>query len=315
MKRVLIAIVVFVVFAALSLLLPAASPGEMAASEMTHHGDPPCQACPPPEQLTDIGLAATDAGWFLNVRFATVPIDARVRITLDGAGGAIDLRRTGKAWKYLGKPAAGAPALRSVTERDGLVVFGFSDGVGTNGVAVATASGDRLPASGFVAPHYASAPRFNATDAVLVAILLATAWYGYRRGALGEAADLASIVLGLVVAAFAYRPLAAALSAVAPGPRGAAILASGILVVGVALVGFAVLPRVLQSARRTASALDPMLNGVAGSTMACARQLAVLAMLLTAGVDLAALHWAAPSINSSLLGTTLLRTWRTLFSA
>jgi hypothetical protein len=48
--------------------------------------------------------------------------------------------------------------------------------------------------------------------------------------------------------------------------------------------------------------------------MGCLRQLTILAMLLTVGVDLAVFQWASSNIDSSLLGAPLIHAWTAVFS-
>ncbi len=259
-------------------------------------------------------MVAGDDAWHVNVRFAVAPLNARVALSFDGVPGTIDLRQVGKEWRYGSRPPNASLQLKGLGQRDNLVVFDVPVALRVNGVAIGTGSGDRIPASAFVAPVYPSATQFNATDIVLLLVFVVTAAYGYRRGALVEAADLIAIMTGVAIAAVAFRPVAAVLARITEYPRGSAALGSGILVLASATVGFLLVPRLTARFESATHGVDPVVNGAVGSLTACLRQLPVLAMVLTIGTDVAVLRWASPSINSSALGTVLLHAWKTVFS-
>jgi uncharacterized membrane protein required for colicin V production len=313
MKRLLVTLILFVAVAALALLLPASLPGEMSSAAMTSHASPACTACPPVEQLVAAGMVAGDGGWYVNVLFAAPPFNARLRLAFDDLPQAIDLQQTGTAW-HVAAGRAGPMVVTSVAQRDGRVVFGLPAELRTRGLSVTTASGDRIPVTGSIAPQYPAGPHFNATDVVLIAILALTSWAGYRRGVLTEAASLAAMVLSIVIAVIAYRPLAAWLADLTGSPRTGAALGSGSVVLMAGFASLAAVPGVLKSFRASVSGMnDAMAHGL-GAIVAPLRQLIVLAMLVTIGADAAVLHWAANSIDSSLFGSTLLHAWRALFS-
>jgi uncharacterized membrane protein required for colicin V production len=313
--RLVVALLVFVLLIALSLLIPRALPGELSAEELTPHGILLCRACPPTEQITGAGLAAASDGWHLNVRFAAPPFNTILRVSFDGIPGVMEIQHTGQSWQYTRPLPAGFPKLMNTAERDALAVFSFPASSRLNGFAIHTGSGDQLPESGFLAPTYPAAPHFNATDVVLLLILAGMAWYGFTRGFLLEVVDLLSIVVSLIIARIAYRPLAGLFTQMTNSPAAGAILGSGLLVLALALVGIFLARRYFARHDQSGGSFDPQINGILGGAVGCVRQIPILAMLLTAGTDLAVLHWATASIRSSLLGTALLRAWSTLFSA
>jgi len=298
---------------ALSLLLPASIPGELSPNQMTPHGSALCQACPPTEQLTAVGMLASDSSWYVNVRFAVPPLNARLRIAFQGIPGFVDVQQSGTAWGNPRSRQRDSITPTNAQQSGNQVVFAFPATLRATGVAIATASGDRIPDSGFLEPSYPAAPHFNATDAVLLLILLATALYGFKRGLLRELGDLLVIIVSLVVAGIAYKPLGALFAGLS-NPRAAAILASGALVLAFALIGFLVLPVLSKPFAAMTSSLDPMFNKLGGSFTGCMRQLVVLAMLLGVGTGLSVLPWADASIHSSLLGSALIHAWQTVFA-
>jgi uncharacterized membrane protein required for colicin V production len=310
-RRILIGIFLFVTLTVLALLLPRAMPGELPGAELTPHSDLPCRACPPPEQITRAGLAAAINGWYLNVQLASPPAGTILRIAFDGVPGEIALQRSTQSWRYLHPLPAGMPAITSVAERDNRVVFGLPLALRPRGFSVSTGSGDRIPATGFIPPTYPAPAHFNAADIVLLAILAVTAWYGYRRGFLVELSDLMAIAAGLVAAVLGQRPLAALLAPVVGSPVGANVLASGLLLLGVSLACMFLLAGLRG---RFTGSLEAPLNGLLGGVTGCLRQLPLLALLLAAGSNLAILHWAAPSIQSSAFGTALLHAWNSVFA-
>jgi uncharacterized membrane protein required for colicin V production len=312
--RLLIAFLVFAAIMALSLLLPRSLPGEIAARSFTPHAQTPCAKCPPTEQLTGAGMLAGDNAWFVNARFAAPPLNAHITLAFDGVPGTVELQHAGREWRSAGERTDTIPALTSVGERGNLVVFGLPATLRATGIAVATGTGDRIPASGFAVPVYPSTVHFNGTDIVLLLVLLATAVYGFKRGALAEVADLMAIIVSFAIAAAAFRPVASVIAAATGYAQGAAAIASGVLVIVCATAGFLLFPRLLPRIAPATSGLNPAADGALGSVVACIRQLPMLAMALTIGIDVAALHWATPSITSSMLGSALLSASKTLFS-
>jgi uncharacterized membrane protein required for colicin V production len=313
-QRVLIALLVFAGVTAISLLMPRALPGEMSGSELRSHAILPCATCPPPEQIVSAGLAVGGEQWFLNVKFAAPPVASRVAISLDGAPGTLQLQRAGAAWSLARPVPPGFPRVLHIDQRDDRLVVTLEPAATVSGFFVSTGSGDRLPSSGFAPPTYPAAAHFNETDFVLLLILAATAAYGFSRGFAVEIADLAAMVLSLTVAALIYRPLASVFEHITGSKTAGPVLGSGVLVVGLALGGMFVVRKFFSQRAEACLSLPAQWNGVLGGTAGCLRQLPVMAMLLAAGMNLAALHWAANSMQSSLLGSALMRAWRTPFS-
>jgi hypothetical protein len=312
-SRLLTAFLVFAVLTAISFLLPRSLPGEIGGASLSAHQGAPCAKCPPTEQLTGVGLRESD-GWFVTVRFAAPPVNTRVTLEFEGVRGAIELQQAGKEWRQVASRGAKASAeIASVAQRSDVVTFGLPATLRATGVAVTTGSGDRVPASGFAPSVYPEAAHFNATDVVLLVALVATAVYGFKRGAIAEVGDLVSILLSIVVSAIAYRPLAAMFTQ-AGNPQAAAAIGSGVLVLVTAAAGFAFIPQLIARLGVATKPLAPAVNGAMGSITACLRQLALLSMALRVGLDVALLHWAAPSITSSVLGTALLNAWKTIFA-
>jgi uncharacterized membrane protein required for colicin V production len=184
----------------------------------------------------------------------------------------------------------------------------------TSGFAVTTGTGDRLPAAGFAPLTYPVAAHFNLTDLVLLLILAATAWYGTVRGFVLEIVDLSVLALSLVIAAIAYRPLAALFSSIADSSAAAATIGSGLTVVVVVFAGVFLVRRCFPAIGTMPGPFGAPANAVLGGAAGCMRQLPVLAMLLAAATDLAVLQWASGSIHSSLFGGALIHAWKTLFS-
>jgi uncharacterized membrane protein required for colicin V production len=313
--RSLVALLVFVVLAVLSLLLPRRMPGELSGAELTPHAAPACQSCPPTEQITGAALATGEDAWHLNLRFAARPFNSVLRISFAGVPDVIELRQAGDSWRYSGPSIGGMPPITSVAQRGNQLVLTLPLTLRTTGVAVSTASGDRMPASNFLSPVYPSPAHGNVTDAVLVCVLLATAWFGYRRGLVPEAANLTAMLLSMAIAAAASRPLFALGARIASYPRAGAALGCALLIVCSGIAGLVVVPRLFRRFGLTAIPLHPFYSGALGATAACVRQLAVLAMVLAVGTDLAILNWASSSVHSSLLGAPLIHAWKTLFPA
>ncbi len=309
-RRLLVAFIVLVVLGALSLLLPASIPGELPTSQMTQHGPGSCQICPPTEQLVAAAMTPGDNAWYVNVVLATAPFNTRLQLSFAGVPGMLTVQQTGTTW------AAGAGAgttLEAVNQSGNQVVLVLPDTLETNGFAVSTGSGDRIPANNYLQPTYPAAAHFNATDAVILLILAVTAWYGYKRGLMPETGDLMAILLSLLIAAVAFRPLSAWCTRLLPYPRVGAALVSCLLVLASGTAFYLILPRLMPRLATAAAPLGRTVDGSLGGLIACVRQLAVLAMLLTAGADLAVLGWASSNISSSLIGTALLHAWRTVY--
>jgi uncharacterized membrane protein required for colicin V production len=304
---------VFLAVVALSLLLPRALPGELPAGEMTPHGSAVCGACPPTEKIAAAGLALTPNGGALSVRFAATPLNSKLTILLDGVPGELTLSQNGAAWGYAGRKRA-AVRLAGSAQRDDIVVFTFPADLRVSGFALKTSAGDRFPDSGFASPVYPQPPHFNASDVALLLLLAAAAWYGVKRGFLFEVADLVVVFASLAIAALAYRPAAAAISQMTHSRAAAAIIASGILLIVTGLAGFFLVRRHLGVLIQGTPPFDWRIGALLGGVAGCLRQLPVLAMVLAASADLTALHWASSNINSSLLGSALLHTWRMLFA-
>jgi len=312
-NRVLIGAMVFLAVVALSLLLPRALPGELPAGEMTPHGAGACGACPPTEQIAAAGLTLTPNGAALSVRFEASPLNSKLTILLDGIPGDLTLRQSGAAWGYArGKRAA--VRLAGSAQRDNTVVFSFPADLRIAGFALKTGAGDQFPHSGFALPVYPHSPHFNGSDVALLLVLAATACYGVKRGFLVEVADLVVVFVSVAIAGIGYRPAAAAISQMTHSRAAAAIIASGVLLIATGLAGFFLVRRHLAVLIQRTPPFDPRISALLGGAAGCLRQLPVLAMVLAASADLAALHWASPSINSSLLGSALLHTWRELFA-
>jgi hypothetical protein len=307
-------LVVSAAIMALALLLPRSLPGELTAARMTPHAGAICANCPPTERLTAIGMLAGDDGWFVNVRFAVPPRNTRITLALEGVADTLELQQAGKDWRIVGKPTDAVPALTGAGERGDLVVFQLPATSRATGIAVATATGDRIPASGFAAPVYPSTAHFNATDVLILLVLVATAVYGFRRGALAEVGDLIAIAVSFVIAALAFKPLASVIAAATGYTRGASAIASGVIVIVCATIGFVMMPRLIRRIAPTMKEINPAANGATASAIACIRQLPLLAAALTIGIEVALLHWAEPSITSSVLGSALLGAWKTLFT-
>lgn len=308
--RLLTAFLVFAAITALSLLIPRSLPGELPAGSFTLHAQAVCVKCPPTEQLTGIGMLAGDNGWFVNARFVAPPFNAHITLAFDGLPDTVELQQTGKEWRYAGK----RNDVLSVSERGNLVVFSLPGTIRATGISVSTGSGDRIPASGFASPTYPSAVHFNGTDILLLLVLLATAIYGFKRGALAEVGDLIGIALSFAIAAVVFKPVTSAIVAMTGYVQGAAAIGSGVLVVVCATASFFLIPRLLPRFASATADLNPSVNGALGSALACIRQLPLLAMVLMLGIDLAVLHWATPSITSSMLGSALLSAEKTLFA-
>jgi uncharacterized membrane protein required for colicin V production len=314
LSRVLMGLLVFAVVTALSRLLPVSMPGELSLGQMTRHAAEPCQACPTTEQIVAVGIKPGEDKWFLNVRFAAPPFNTTMHTWFAGVPGAMEVQQTGKAWRIPRAKHAGMLAVASVTQRDNQVVFGFPAALRISGVAVGTGSGDRLPASGFAEPVFSPASHFNATDVVLLLIFVASAWYVFKRGLAVELADLIVVMASVAVSVMVRRPLAGALAQMTTSPQTAALAAGGLAVVVLGTAGFFWVTALRRFVQGGAQAIDFRLNGVCGSTAAALRQCVMLAMLLTAGADLAVLGWASASIHSSIIGETLVHAWKGLFT-
>ena len=311
-KRLLIGTLVFLAVFSVSLLLPRALPGELPAAEMTAHGTATCRACTPNEQIVAAGLQLMPNGAALSVRFAATPVNSRLTILLDGVSGDLNLSQSGTAWGYVGRKRA-AVRLTGSAQRDDTVVFLFPTDARITGFALKTVSGDRFPDSGFAQPVYPQPPHFNASDVALLLILATAAWYGVKRGFFVEMADLVVGFASLAIAALSYRPVAVAVAQFVHSSTAAAMIASGVLVITTAFTGFFLVRRHLAALIERTRPFDRRISALLGGTAGCFRQLPVLAMVLAASTNLAVLHWASPSINSSLLGGALLHTWRALF--
>ncbi|HVZ22488.1 MAG TPA: CvpA family protein [Vicinamibacterales bacterium] len=259
------------------------------------------------------GAQAGDDAWYVNAWFEAPPVNANVTLAFDG-GGAIELLQDGKVWRYKSQVGGEHPQLESVAQRDALVVLALPATQRITDVAVSTRGGDRIPSSAFLAPVFAQATHFNATDTVIVLVLLVTAWLGYRRGALMEVTDLVVVLVSLFVAVAAFKPLASAVAHVTLAPRAAATLASGIIMLLVATAGYLLAPRMTMLFEPATRELPHLSNRGLGAVVACLRQLPLLAMVLAIGIDAAVLHWASSSVSSSVLGSALLHGWRTIFS-
>ena len=308
--RVFLAALIFIGIMAISMLLPRALPGEMSAGEMTPHELSACASCLPTERIAAAGLSLTPERSALNVQFAAPPVNAALRIRFEGLAGEMTLQQSGAAWSAHGSTAVKPIGIAGRGDR--LVVLLPTD-ASIAGFALSTRSGDVFPRSGFVPPAYPATPHFNASDVALLLILAASAWYGARRGFLVELSDLLVIATSLVIAATAYHPLAGLFEDLTGSPKAGAILGSGVLMLATGGIGFFLVRRHFARLGDHAPVFDPRAGAVLGAAAGCLRQLPVLAMVLAAGADLAILHWASANINSSILGSSLLHTWRALF--
>jgi uncharacterized membrane protein required for colicin V production len=312
--RLATAVVLFLGIAALSLLIPRSLPGEMAPADLTQHGSETiCKKCPPAEQITAIGLKAQNGAWFVNVRFAAPPAGAKAAIHLDGLSGTLEVEQAGNDWHY-SVPAGSSIAVPTyVAERRNLVVFRLPGTLRTSGLAVNAATGDRIPASGFAPPVYPAAIHFDTTDIVLIMLLLGTAVYGYRRGALVEVGDLSAIALSCAIAVVLAKPLAALISSETGYAQGAELIGAAVIVVICAAAGFLLVPRLTRALAPVVEHFNPTAFATVGSLLACARQLPVLSIVLVLATQFAVLDWATPNITSSLFGSALLNTSKSLF--
>ncbi|MBV8206539.1 MAG: CvpA family protein [Acidobacteria bacterium] len=314
-RRLIIAVLVFGITIVVAMSLPRVLPGEMSAAEMAAHPSPGCSACPPTDQIAAAGILATSDGVYVNVRFAAQPLNTRLGITLEGDSTPIELVQAGKGWKYAGKVRPGSQRVTGITQRNNQVIIALPATVRAGGVAVSTGTGDRLPQTGFIAPTYPAPPHFNATDFVLLVALAITAWYGYKRGLFVELADLAVLIVSVTIAALVYKPVAAAFSDVVGSSGAAATIAGGLIVTLLAFAGITLVRRNFPRLGSMVAPFDARTSGVMGGILGCVRQLPLIAMILAAGTDLALLHWASRSIQSSLFAASLMHAWRTLFSA
>jgi hypothetical protein len=296
-------------------LLPRSLPGELTAGSLTHHDTAICSACSSDERLTAVGLAADDKRWFVNVRFAAQPRNVHLTLMLAGVPGAVKLQRENDQWQYIGGQAGGDPVISSVAERGDLVVIGLPRTLRATGLAVATAGGDRIPESGFVGTIYPSPRHFNVADAVFVVILIVAAMFGWRRGIVAEVGKLIAILLSLPTAVVVARPLMAIIVATGGHGIGARALAGFIVMVACATMSILVIPRLLRPIAPSAARLHPVAAGVSAAAIASISLLPLLAIALILGVDAQALHWAAPSITSSMLASALLDASKAVFGA
>jgi len=308
LRRLVLAVVVGTLIAVLMLILPHSLPGELAPAQLTVDNGPAAT-----RQIDAVGVLAEERTWSVNILFHAPPADgARVALQFAGGPGALTLVHRGIGWSQAGGKDAAPARLLGLATRGNLVVFRLTPPA-AQGVAVASGAGGRLPQSGFAALTYPAPPHFDLTDAVLIALLAATAWFAFRRGARRELTALVAVALGLAAAIVIYRPLAGWFASWTGTSLAAVAIVSGLLVVIATLVGLIVTPRLMRVVAPLIARWPKPIDGPTAALLACVRQLPLLAMFLMIGVNVALFRWAAADITSSLFGSLLLHTVRAAF--
>ena len=235
--RLLLVLALCATGAALRPLLPTKMPGELTSGQMTQHDPSRCPACPRGEQIESAGWIREGNSLSLTVQFADAPANTHLRIYFAEVRDALQLQQVGSSCRISRRRETDAPTPVEVSQRKNRVVFTFLGTFHTDGIAVATSSGDRIPASGFIGPWRPSAPHLNVTDGIIIVVLVATAWYGYRRGMLVEMTKLAMVIVAVGTAILAYRPVVKFTMQVTGDEHVAAVLGPVLLVVVLATGG------------------------------------------------------------------------------
>jgi uncharacterized membrane protein required for colicin V production len=318
--QVIAGALVFAVLAALYALMPLRLPGELQDADLVKRAGPPCTTCPPSGEITGVGLLQAGEIAFVTVRLAAPPSGTRLRVDVPDEASVWlqQVAGTGRwqASRQASSQAATTSPLRIGTRADRIVVEMRAARI--PGVAVATDSGDRVPSTGFVAPVRLPPVRFNLVDAIVLALLMATAWAGYRRGCVLGTVDLAGLTFVLLLTWVLYEPLGRLMRAAATSQHESDALAFGLLVavigVGAHVLARAVAPSLLHRAGQLFDrVLGPRLNGPLGVPIAVARTLALVAMALAVAGDLVVLGWAQHAVQASVSGPPLVHAWRAMF--
>jgi hypothetical protein len=154
-------------------------------------------------------------------------------------------------------------------------------------------------------------------DVLVVALLLAAAWWGRRQALRRVLAPLLSVLFILLLGRILYTPLGYALGAwlgQLPRVSDALALSLSAVVIGVGLFIFAdrVAAAVADRALAwfpTSLAADRVLGAVASTVQAYA----TVAVILLLAADLAAVSWASSLIDASLLGRASIDLWRDIY--
>jgi uncharacterized membrane protein required for colicin V production len=300
--------------AALTPLLPTKMRGELTSGQMAQHDPSRCQTCPRGEQIESAGWITGEDGLSLTVRFADAPANTQLRIYFAGVRDALELQQVGTSWRSSQKRFANAPTPVNLSQRKNRVVVTFPGTFHTSGIAVATNSGDRIPASGFVGPRRPPVPHFNVTDVVIVTVLIATACYGYRRGILVEMMKLVMVIVGVGITILAYRPVVRLATQVIGdehvAEHVAALLGPIVLAVVLATGRFFAASRISLRPGTATGGFNRAVTRFCGAAAASLRQFVLLAIILRSGIEIVPLQWAIPSIDSSLFGAAILHAWR-----
>lgn len=308
--RLAVGCVAFGLLAAFAAMLPPALPGEMPVGSLALRAAPVCAACPPSERLERLGARMDGSVLRVNVALGAPPAKV-LALELDGASGAtVFTRRPDGEWSA---SSSGSHAGRVyVSERGPLVVLGVSAGE-VRGVAVRT-PGDRIPASGFVAPQPRPARSANLADVFVVVALLVAAAAGWRLGlaaAVGDALALAAVV---VLTAVLWRPLAALLEGAGRSGSASGALAVGLLVAAMGFAGGLMTRPLVPFLTRLHASSSSGASRALAAALGALRALVVVTTLFAVADGLAAFGPLAPALRASALAGPLVDAVRRFFS-
>lgn len=318
LRRVALGVAISVALVLALSLLPRSLTGNLPGSRLTSHDGSVCGTCAPNQQVDAAGWYTAQQRVFLTLRLAGEAKGASLGVILGSA--SLYLRNQEDGWNLSAVGDLPFPPQRATVDskgRDVLVVL--PEGAAAEGIAVTTAAGDRVPASGTLAPTSEPGENLNLIDVLIALILTGVAVVGVRRGFLRLVPTLAGFTLALVAARILFRPIGSLLlDSQVDLPRTAFSIAMAVVtaIVGIGCYLLAggltrlLLPRVRRwLPLRPDTTPDRVLGGVGRALLATA----AVAEGSTLLVNLAAFSFLAGPVQASILGRALITIWRRVY--
>jgi hypothetical protein len=300
-------VAIFAAIAAVLGLLPYRLPGEVLPSQLHRIERSTCASCPPAQQLIAAGLRHESGRTWLTMRFAAPPQGVHLDV-LPAAGSAVTIAQRGDREWTMTVPARDDARLTTFAAgaRGDTAVVELPPAA-REGVVLRTSQGVAFPSSGTLLPTADTVRTVSALDVVLVVMMLAGAWQGYKRGAAMMAVQLAAVIVIMATVALLGSLL---WSRVAALPAVVAALISGATVAALALLVHAALT---SSARRFGiSDGGPTRERGVAMMLGAARAIIFCAMLAALASDQIVFEPLARLAERSTVAAPLANGWRAI---
>jgi hypothetical protein len=308
---------VIIVFGTIQALLPDRIAGQLPDQGLTGHKGAACHGCSGQEQLVGAGVQRVGGTSYVTIRLGAAATKAILALHFAGHPTIVTLNeRSGTSAPWSATISNGTSfkltTIGVIAQSNDVVVS--LPGTSTPALWVTTPAGDRLPGTGsLVATSPATSE--NWVDLLMIVLVAAALWFGWRRGlrTVARMAVATVVTLGL---AFVLYPVVAHVLAGANGSHVGDALAYGLLLALMAVVGLFV-----------ARVLEPRMDRVTGPTWLRDAQRPVAAIVAGLGVLLvaaatmsilsgvASFSAAGGAVETSKLGSALTRQWQRVFPA